>query len=227
MNSKLIRTLIIINGILIPVVVLTFFGIFLIEYINSKSTWHTELTSDEKPRWETKFTSPQKILNSENYFIAKYQVINYDDLVFPSDVEYLYGDIPENTLNIVFLDKDFKKVRNLLQQDAAILQINIPNLLSKDEEKIKKTNHITYFIATEDTNNDESINQYDDQYFYISYLDGQNLTQVLDKKVTKAQFINDYSELLITFEENDNLAVGIYNIKDKAFTRKNSLNFED
>ena len=109
MNNKLIRTLVIINGILIPIVILTFFGIFLVEYIQSRQGWHTDLNNDITYEYVVKYSSPQEIVNSENHYVAKYKVLNVDELTFDMKLEFIVPFLPShptlgrNNLHIIMI----------------------------------------------------------------------------------------------------------------------------
>lgn len=223
MKNRFIKTLFIINGILIPLFILTLFGIFLNEYITSQSSRHNEIGEDFKTEYEVMFSSPNEIINSTNYYIIKYKEEVYELLLGSKELEI--GKIPENTVNIIFLNKNFEKIRTLLDEDASISHMKIPNFFSKNEEKIKLTKNIIYLIGKEDSNNDGVLNKYDNHFLYISDLSGLNLKKILDKKIKEYKFINDFNELLITYYENENdLSIGVYDIDKKTFTKKSDLN---
>ena len=224
MNNKFIKILIVINGILIPLFILTLFGLLLVEYFSTRSNNHSVINDDYKPEYRIEHTSPNEIVNSDNYYISKYKVEEIDDLIGKRILEI--GKLPENTVNLVFLNKNFEKIGNLLEKDASVKDINIPNYYSNDDERIKLTKNITYLIALEDSNNDEVINEYDDHYLFISDLNGQNLNKILNKQIKEYKFINDFKEILITYHENEkNLAVGVYDIDKNKFNKKSTLSF--
>jgi hypothetical protein len=224
MNNKFIKVLFIINGILIPVFILTILGIILTEYVANRSGSYNEVINDYEPEYIIEHSSPNEIVNSENYYVSKYKVDEIYNLLGSPEMEI--GELPDNTINIVFLNKDFEKIGNLLLEDASIKHIKIPNFFSNKEEEIKLTKNITYLIAAEDTNEDDNIDSDDDHYLYISDLSGLNLKKVLNKKIKEYKFISDFKEILITYYENENeLSIGVYNIDKNDFTKKSSLNF--
>lgn len=226
MNNKFIKTLIIINGILIPLFILTLFGILITEFITTRPGWHSNVNDDYKPEYVIEHTSPQEIVNSENYFVSKFKSEEINKILMETVVKI--GDVPENTINIVFLNKDFEKIGNLLENDASIKHINFPNLFSNDNEQRELTQNITYLIAFEDSNNDNVIDRYDEHHLYISDLSGKNLNRILDKRIKEYKFINDFKEILVTYHENEkDLAVGVYDIGQNIFTKKSTLNFEN
>jgi hypothetical protein len=140
------------------------------------------------------------------------------------DLLYL---IPDNTVNLLFLDKDFNITGKILDKGGSILNMFIPNRLSDDENLISQINNLSFFIAKEDTNNDGRINRKDQHYVYVSDLDGKNLTRVTDRKVKQYQWINNNKEILLTFDngdETETLEYGIYNIETKKIKETKSLN---
>ncbi len=225
MNNKLIRTLIIINGILIPIFILTILGILLTEFITTRPGWNTKVSNDYEPEYVIRHSSPIEITNSDNLYVAKYKVIELDELL-GGETEVKIGEVPENTTNIVFLNKDFEKIGNLLETDASVKHINIPNFFSNDDEQISLTKNIVYLIALEDSNNDDEINEYDNHYLFISDLSGRNLNKIIDNKIKEYKFINNFKEIQITYHINEkDLAIGVYDIEKNVFNEKSILNF--
>ncbi|MFK5981524.1 MAG: hypothetical protein QM499_01320 [Flavobacteriaceae bacterium] len=228
MNSKFIRILVIINGILIPIFILLMIGSFLTEvYWKPSNNTKTKSEKSEKVNreFEVKYSSPMKIPNSENYFVAiskKYKNLYSFDL----DEETL-DLVPKNTVNIIFLDKEFNVIGKLLEKGGSISSMLIPNFISNKENVIKNIKYISYYIANEDTNKDGIINRSDQHYVYVSNLNGKNLTKITDRIVKQYQWINNNCDLLLTFKNKnntENLIYGVYNIKNKTITETKSLN---
>ncbi len=196
------------------------------DYLKNKTGNSDAVSTDHSMEIALEYSSPQKITNSENYYVSKFKVEKYHGITPETEVEI--GNVPDNTVNIIFLNKDFEKIGTLLETDASIRHINIPNQFSKYEELRKLTKNITYLIAFEDSNNSGEINMYDDHYLCISDLNGKNFNKVLDKKIKEYKFINNYSKILITyFDSEKELAVGVYDIEKKEFQKKTTLNFEN
>lgn len=227
MNSKFIRVLIIINGILIPVFIVFVLGSVFFDKYENRRIDKTDLETYEKNKniYEIKYSSPNKIPNSDNHYVAvsrkfssEYDFDTEDDLL---------NLIPDNTVNLLFLDKDFNITGKILDKEGSILNMFIPNRLSDDENLISQINNLSFFIAKEDTNNDGRINRNDQHYVYVSDLDGKNLTRVTDRKVKQYQWINNNKEILLTFDngnETETLEYGIYNIENKKIKGTKSLN---
>ena len=226
MNSRFIKVLIIINGILIPIFILTLLGILITDYFKDRTDKSDTVSTDRDMEIALEYSSPQKITNSENYYVSKFKVEKYHGITQETEIEI--GNVPENTVNIFFLNEGFEKIGSLLETDASIKHINIPNQFSNYEEQRKLTKNITYLIAFEDSNDNGEIDKYDEHYLCISDLSGNNFNKIIDKKIKEYKFINNFSKILITYFENEkDLAVGVYDIENKEFEKKTILNFEN
>ena len=89
---------------------------------------------------------------------------------------------------------------------------------SHNKEMMNKLSRLSFYIATEDTNNDGGINNRDQHYVYVSDLNGENLTKVSDRKVKQYEWVNENKEILLNFvtENNSEFEYGIYNIENKT-----------
>ena len=226
MNNKFIRFLIIINGILIPI----FIGIILLEFLDNKynSNYNATETSEVefKEKYEIRQTSLIKLPNSENFIVAEFKKLTYENLPEIEDEVLLPYTVPSNTVNIIFLDKDFNQIRRLLNKNASIASMFVSNSHSSSNKLVNKMSYLSFYIAVEDSNNDGEINNRDQHYVYISDLNGENLTKVSDRKVKRYEWINDNQNILLTFSNESNsseLKYGVYNIKNKTLTEKKSL----
>lgn len=76
MNTKFIRALIIINGILIPVFIVFVLGSVILEEYENRWANKTDLEvyedayKNNKNNYEIRYSSPNKIPNSNNYYVA-------------------------------------------------------------------------------------------------------------------------------------------------------------
>jgi hypothetical protein len=225
MNNKFIRFLLILNGILIPLFILTCFGLFLSDTVDFPSKETSVFDDIDNSRFTIKFTRPQEIPNSTNYFVSKYRSVEMNEII--GEPELAIGEVQENTVNIVFLNEDFEKIGNLLNRDGSISQIFISNYFQAKQDDMAPTKHIAYLIAEEDSNQDGVIDRFDEHHLYISNLDGRHLTLVIDKKVKHFKFINNSKEIMITyFDKVGDLGVGVYNIESKKFDEKINLSSE-
>lgn len=225
MKSKLIKTLIVINGILIPIFIITILGLLISDYI--KKSDQEIYKNSEEIAWSkiVQYSYPQEITNSNNYFISKFMSDAIDNK--PIETVIGIGEVPENTVNLIFLNNKFEKIGTLLEQDASIKYIDIPNLYSKNSEQIKLTQNIIYIIGTKDTNDDGKIDTNDEHFLYISDLNGKNLNRILDKHIKQYKFINDFKDISITYlEKEKDLAIGVYNIKTNTFTKTTTLSVD-
>lgn len=225
MNNKFIRALVIINGILIPIFIILILGILIKDLL--KNSADSFLKDEENTSWEEiiDYSNPQEIPNSENYYVSKFKTDAINNI--PIETVVRIGSIPEKTVNIVFLNKEYEKIGKLLEEDASIKEIYIPSIYSNNQNEIELTQNILYFIATEDSNNDGAIDASDKHYLYISDLNGKNLNRILDNHVEGYKFINDFKEVSITYLDKDmDLAVGVYSIESNVFTPLKTLNFE-
>lgn len=226
MNNKFIRVLIIINGILIPCFILLIIGNIIKEEYSKRGRFNSQSDFSErsKPKYEIKRSSIIKVPNSENYMVAEYKR-PIDDFVKTEEKIYFPYEVPDDTFNIIFLDKNYNQKRKLLEKDGDIASMFISNAYTNNKELISKIHHLSFYIATEDTNSDGKINVNDQHYVYLSNLDGSNLVKVTDRIVKQYEWINDNNELLLTFvnDKNDDLEQGIYNIENKTLTDTESL----
>lgn len=233
MNNKFIKTLIIINGILIPIFVI----ILLTDYIKTKinrddfDSSDIEYSSQEKKLPELKetirYSSIQKIPNSEYFIVAKYLVL--DDKPSYGDYDLIIPyTVPDRTINILFLDKNYNVVRKLLEKDCSIKKMFISKAYLNKDKTQEDLKFLSFYIAKEDTTGEGKINDYDQHYIYVSDLNGENLTKVTDREINQYQWISEGTELLLQFEEkdnngNENLRYGIYNIQKKSMTIPKSI----
>ena len=100
----------------------------------------------------------------------------------------------------------------------------VPKMELNDENKV---GYISYFIADIDTNSDGRIDQKDQHYVYLSDLNGENLQQITDRNVSQYKWINDNSQLLLTFkngESDSNLEFGVYDVKTGKIEQTKNLN---
>jgi hypothetical protein len=225
MNNKFIKVLIIINGILIPIFILFLLGNVLFDKYekNRFDNTDSEVYEKDKSSFEIKYSSPKKILNSENYYVAISKT--YND-IYDLDLGEISLDlVPKNTINIIFLDKEFNVIGKLLEKKGSISSMFVPDFHSRDKSQIKFVKNLSFYIAKEDTNSDGEINRLDQHYVYISDLNGEKLTKVTDRKVKQYQWINNNRDLLLTFKmKNEELEYGIYNIDKRTLTETKGLN---
>jgi|WetSurMetagenome_2_1015567.scaffolds.fasta_scaffold00213_14 hypothetical protein len=239
--NKFIKTLIIINGLFIPV----FLIIVLVSFIRSEfgssryqpndpvmtDNLITE-NGDTLMAQGLIFDSPSGIYNSTGMMIkvspktykkpklkslSRESSYNMCEMAIPGSEEYY--------VNILFLDSKYNFVRKLVEKKASITSVYVPEGISNVAVDTTVKN-IAYLIAYEDSNKDKLIDCDDNYDLFISDLDGRNLTKVTnDIDIQSFKFINSHKDLLIAYTDRNNLPeehrvkrFGIYNIGDHKFT---------
>lgn len=181
------------------------------------------------------YQAPESIYNSTNQYIevsAKtYEEAKLMNLGMSSAGNYgtaLYGAI-----NVIFVDKDYKVIRTLLDTKADIREWKFARPHnSYKKEPDPSVQNIAYEIAFEDTNKDGLLNDKDHHDLYISGLTGESLTQVTTGLyVDSFDFDNKNSQLFITYydrtderQEHKRKKFAIYTIANKELRFLEDLN---
>src|SRR5690606_8253293 len=103
------------------------------------------------------------------------------------DIEHSPNMVRQNTINVLFLNKQQSEIGKLLPENGSITSMSVLNRFTENSEELKQIKHIAYYIATKDTNEDGIIDSADQHYVYLSDLNGKNLKKVTDQKVKKFQ----------------------------------------
>jgi hypothetical protein len=221
--TKFIKTLLIINGIIIPIVII----ILLISFISDKVRYSQMYNSNPVKVENTitkdgdtlitqglRYDSPENIYNSTNLIIKikpkSYKNPKILDSRSPSfeggnAVAFRIAEPSEYFVNILFLDPRYHIIGHLLDKKASIENITIPT--GDDSEKTDTTvKYIGYLIAFNDSNNDKVIDWNDKYDLFISDLNGKNLSQVThDIDIKEFRFINRHKEIFIAFTDRQDL----------------------
>jgi hypothetical protein len=215
--TKFIKSLIIINGLIIPTTLLVLLGIFIITLIQRSSNSHDSVAvntdntitnnGDTLINQGLSYYSPEPIYNSSNYCI-KIMPKTYDNpLNIGSGSSFEKGRYVQNEsyLNVLFLDSNYNVLSRLLDKKAFILSMTIPT--SYNEEKTDTTiKNIGYLIAFEDSNNNKKIDDTDFNDLYISDLNGKNLLQVTKGiDVIEFSFINHHKDIFIEYTDRTDI----------------------
>ena len=245
--SKFIKTLIVINGILIPLLILSFGIYMIVEFGESHYRHHppagvntdntlvqNEDTSIVQGLW---YSAPEEVYNSTNFLInIKPKTFDEPQKIHSSRVNHILGEDTNNTLNelnVLFLDKNYQVIGRLLDKKASIKTINMP--VGRNFEKLDTTiKNIAYEIAFYDDNGDGRINNDDYHDLYISNLSGKELTQVTKGvDINQFQFISNHSEIMITYTDRSKLAddykikrFAIYTIATKQLLKLTEIDRE-
>lgn len=242
MNNRFIKVLVIINGVIFPI----FFGVFLYKSFSKDTADYDYQAASivvgddlEKAKRDSValqglsyVTPPQKIYNSTNMYIP-ISVLTYEVAKKLREDSQAAGDFNPawfNYFNVLFLDKDYKVIGQLLDKKATISEITINEgrRYPYDDEAptVDKTvRHIAYRIGFHDTSKDGKLDYMDYQDLYISDLNGQNLTQVTTQKdILDFEFINSNSQIFIRYKDRNELPdeynplkFGIYDITTTTF----------
>lgn len=246
--TKFIKTLIIINGLVIPIAILVVFIILISQAIqNSSRRFRPEVLNTENTITKNgdtlliqglRYENPRSIYNSKNYIIEvmpktyeKPRELDSNPVNFEGGSSYSRINFPsEYYVNILFLDSNYNVIRRLVDKKASIESVTIPK--GPTDEKVDTTvKNIGYLIAFDDSNNDKKIDWNDKYDLYLSDLDGKNLFQVTKEiDITDFNFINNHNDLFISFtkrtEMRDEYKIkrfAMFNIKTKQFRELSSI----
>jgi hypothetical protein len=180
------------------------------------------------------FDTPIEVYNSSNYYLP-ISVMTYEEAKDLKKMESSAGDINIsffNIMNVIFLDKDYNVIGNLLDRKASIILIEMPYFDRNDKDKEKTIKNIAYLIGFYDTNNDGKINSLDKHDLYLSDLNGQKLIKATENiDIETFDFIKSNTQLFIKYkersylrEEHKRLKFGLYDIGKSEFNELLSLN---
>lgn len=245
-TNRLIKFLVILNGLLLPVLLL--FALYQItkELYTNKNHYPDGVILGEKLEEAKKdsvalqglrYYSPISIYNSENKLL-KISLLTYQEekkLKEAASVANDIGDPSFNLVNIVFLDKNYQVIGSLVDKKASILKIEFKGNYYYEDKPIDKTyRYIGYLIAFEDTNKDGKLNSKDNHDLYISDLSGKNLKKITNNiDIDSFEFINSNSQIFIHYKERKNIPeehkkikFAVYDIIKASFVNLESLNSE-
>ncbi len=245
MNNRFIKTLVIINGILLPIFVVYYLYKSITDnwsgsdYQSESIIVGEELEDAKRDSLALQgltYESPVDVYNSTNYYLP-ISVMTYEEAKAYKEAVSSAGDISPNAygnnyFNVIFFDKHYSIIGQLLDMKASITEIFINRgqngyRYDYQEKEVDKTvKNIAYSIGFEDSNKDGKLNSLDNHDLYISDLDGKNLTQVTKEiDVLDYQFINSNTEIFIRFKDRSKIRdeykyvkFGLYNIESGTFT---------
>jgi hypothetical protein len=247
MNSKFIKFLIILNGIMLPLLV--GFGLYriIVEFFPDKNDFpdgiilgkeFEDAKKDSLALQGLKYYSPVDLYNSKNKYLP-ISLLTYEEEKEIYQTASLANDIGDALLkyvNVIFLDENYQVITSLLDKKASILEIEPQrNRYRYDENKLDKTvKYIVYQIAFEDSNKDGKLNSGDNHDLYISNLEGGNLTKVTENiNIVRFEFINSNSQIFIKYKSRENIreehkkeSFAIYDIETSNFLNMSSINKE-
>lgn len=177
------------------------------------------------------YETPDDIPNSQ-YKMLPLSALTYEQAKELKDMAGRAGDISvsfANYVNILFLDKDYNVINQLLDSLGAISDIEIPyNYQEKQDTTI---NNILYIISFRDTNHDSLLNSEDESDLYISNLDGSNLLRITSGiNVEGYWFTENNSKVLIHYtqrtnerEEHKRKHFALYDIASQKFSNLSGI----
>jgi len=239
--TKFVKTLIIVNGLLIPIILLIFLSSLLIsEFGHSNYQPDPVMTEnlitndgDTLMAQGLAYDKPESIYNSTNlyikispktYEIPKSKSSNFEGSMYRQVEPYEYY------VNILFMDSKYDLISTLVDQKASIIDITIPS--NSEFDKVDTTvKNIGYLIAFEDSNKDKIIDRKDNYDLYISDLAGKMLTKVTTNiDINSFEFINNHQNIFISFTDRQDIPVehkitrfAIYNLQSKDLKYLTSL----
>jgi hypothetical protein len=236
--TKFIKSLIIINGLIIPIGLLVLLTVFVINLFKNSQNYPDSVAvntnntitnnGDTLIIQGLNYYSPEPIYNSKNFCI-KIMAKTYKKplkIGYGSSFESGQYERNDSYLNILFLDSNYNVIGRLLDKKAFITTMTIPS--RDNEEKIDTTiKNIGYLIAFDDSNNDKKIDEEDNKDLYVSGLDGKDLLQVTNGiDVIEFNFTSHHRDILISYTDKTNTQdeykikrFAIYNIKNKQLTK--------
>jgi len=218
--SKFIKTLIIINGLLIPTVAIFLFASYLwdaldIGYNYNEGGINTEnfvvKDNDTLLVQGTEYSDPVQVYNCSNHYI-EVNVKTYNKpptkSMFSGSVNFEGGGSSEydlDLMNILFLDKEFKPIGRLLGKKAYISSTSF----STDHwnQKLDSTVlNIFYRITFDDSNKDGVLNYFDNDDLYMTDLSGKDLTQITSGiEIDDYKVISNGRQVLITYHKRSDI----------------------
>ena len=218
--TKFIKTLIIINGLLIPLIILFVF-VNLIKELAQNTSYRSEdgintknLTVNKKGETIAlqgiSYEKPERILNTGNYIMAV-SPKTYEEPKKMHEVSLSLkchvSDNSECYLNFIFFDNDYNCIGKLVDKKASIKEYSIPeNEEGVNHKVVTNIKNIAYLISFKDTNKDGVLNGLDRHDLYISSITGTCLTKVTENmNIIGFRFVKNNSELFITYQETDSI----------------------
>lgn len=207
--DKFLKILWLVNGIgllilLISIAVIAASEIDLFPDYKYDSYSKVESNGDESFRLT--YNEPELIYSTENYLLAvgverfePSEGKSYSDNAYYSDGRY------HASVNVIFLDKNLKPQKTLLDRKAYISEFTFPTINMYDDSDTTARNMI-YLIAFQDTNEDGTIDFSDNTDLYISDLSGNNLQQITrNMVVSQYNFIQQGQKLRIDYLKKDDV----------------------
>ena len=248
MKNKYIKFLIILNGTLLPLILVFLLFQITKDLFKSKGNHHNEgvivgevldkAKKDSVALQGLRYYSPSSLYNSKNMYIP-ISLLTYEEEKRLNKMAASANDFNEAFLkyvNVIFIDENYKVIRSLVNKKASIKQIEEQYKTNgyNNKELDTSVKYIAYMIAFEDSNKDGKLNSNDSHDLYISDLSGNNLKKVTSNiEVQSFQFIKGNSQIRIYYvdrnevrEEHKKRRIAFYNIEKEEFKELKSIEAE-
>jgi hypothetical protein len=227
--NKFIKVLIVINGVLIPLILVIVLFVFVLDLVFPMRYNHSagvrinnevlNKNGDTVVCQGVEYSSPLPVYNSSNFYMTvrpKSQDESRSRSSYMKKANW-NGD-GESYVNILFLDGKYNCIGKLVDRKASIEKLNIP--ACNDVKEDTSVRNIACLIAYSDTNKDGVLNWQDDHDLYVASLSSTNLTRVTSNMdIVGFEFVNSHEALFITFndrlKEHQHNKFAIYDIKSK------------
>jgi hypothetical protein len=243
--TKFIKTLIIVNGLIVPSAVLVLLIMLITDLIQTSSRRsHPDVLKTENTITKEgdtlilqglDYSNPRNVYNSSNFIILVSPKTYKEPLRYSSELMSYEGGSPlltpyDNYVNVLFLDSNYDVIGPLVNRKASIQSLTVPSS-DIDKEIDTTVNNIGYLIAFDDSNNDKKIDSQDNYDLYISDLNGKNLIQVTKGiDIQDFKFINNHKEIFISFTNRADIRdeykikkFAVFNIRTKQFKELSSI----
>jgi len=168
-----------------------------------KNDVFSKISEERKINYDVNCSAPQQVLNSENYYVG---VTTQDDYASDSRSLFDYSSSGGQYafINLIFLDKNYQFIGQLLDKKGVISMIYLPVMNYVDGKPVVDSTiqNIAYKIAFSDSNKNGVLDGTDQSDFYLSDLSGKNLTKVTqnDIEVISFDFRQRNSKIFFTYK---------------------------
>ncbi len=218
-TNKYIKFLIILNGTLLPIILLFVLFQLTKDFLPNNNNFPDgiilgeELEAAKKDSLVLqglKYYTPIDLYNSKNKYLP-ISLLTYEEekeIGKMASVANNIGDALLKYVNVIFLDENYQVINSLLDKKASILKIELQRKSYKLErnELDKTVKYIAYLIAFEDSNKDGKLNSTDNHDLYLSDLNGKNLKKVTKNiNLDRFEFTNSNSQIFIKYTDRENI----------------------
>ncbi|CAM1349918.1 MULTISPECIES: hypothetical protein [Tenacibaculum] len=246
-TNKYIKFLIILNGTLLPVILIFLLFQLTKEFFPNNNNFPDGIILGEELETAKKdslvlqglkYYTPIDLYNSKNKYLP-ISLLTYEEEKRVKNLVSVANDIGDSLLkfvNIIFVDENYQVITSLLKKKASILQIKPQRKRYKlERDELDKTvKYIAYLIAFEDSNKDGKLNSGDNHDLYLSDLNGKNLIRITNSiNLDRFEFTNSNSQIFIKYTDRENIReeykkqkFAIYDIESSKLLNMSSIDKE-